>query len=102
MFTVGMTWQSCHQSYVVAAYILLIPAGDEYAQTRGGNNNWYGHDTKLTRFDWSTLEAVNRYLFPLLQVQSYSCFWGAERETTFLPLYLIVSVQETYYSWMPL
>ena len=31
--------------------------GDEYAQTRGGNNNWYGHDTKMTRFDWDALEA---------------------------------------------
>ncbi len=31
-------------------------AGDEYAQTRSGNNNWYGHDTKMTRFDWDALE----------------------------------------------
>ena len=32
-------------------------AGDEYADTRGGNNNWYGHDGELTWFDWEKLEA---------------------------------------------
>jgi hypothetical protein len=31
-------------------------AGDEYAATRGGNNNWYGHDNEMTWFDWDTLE----------------------------------------------
>ena len=39
------------------------PAGDEYAQTRGGNNNWYGHDTKMTRFEWNELEAVRSGFF---------------------------------------
>ena len=34
----------------------LLCAGDEYAQTRGGNNNWYGHDTKMTRFEWDELD----------------------------------------------
>lgn len=29
-------------------------AGDEYGHTRNGNNNWYGHDTKMTHFDWDT------------------------------------------------
>ena len=38
-------------------------AGDEYAQTRGGNNNWYGHDTKMTRFDWDALEAQRSNFF---------------------------------------
>ena len=41
----------------------VLAAGDEYAQTRGGNNNWYGHDTKLTRFDWNALEAVRDTFF---------------------------------------
>ena len=101
MFTVGMTWQSCHQSYVVAAYILLIPAGDEYAQTRGGNNNWYGHDTKLTRFDWSTLEAVKDTFFRFYRCSPTRAF-GVQKGDYFPAIVLIVSVQETYYSWMPL
>ncbi len=33
-----------------------LVAGDEYAATRGGNNNWYGHDTEMTWFDWDALE----------------------------------------------
>lgn len=32
--------------------------GDEYAQTRHGNNNWYGHDSELTWFDWDACEAA--------------------------------------------
>lgn len=43
--------------------MFVLAAGDEYAQTRGGNNNWYGHDTKLTRFDWNALEAVRDTFF---------------------------------------
>lgn len=31
-------------------------AGDEYAATRSGNNNWYGHDNEMTWFDWDSLE----------------------------------------------
>ena len=49
---------------------LLIVAGDEYAQTRGGNNNWYGHDTKLTRFDWSALEGVRDSFFRFYRCRS--------------------------------
>lgn len=33
-------------------------AGDEYGQTRNGCNNWYGHDTLMTRFEWDKLEEV--------------------------------------------
>ena len=36
--------------------VQLFMAGDEYAQSRGGNNNWYGHDTDMTRFEWDKLE----------------------------------------------
>lgn len=32
------------------------PTGDEYGQTRQGNNNYYGHDTQLTHYDWDALE----------------------------------------------
>ena len=41
----------------------LSGAGDEYAQTRNGNNNWYGHDTKMTRFEWDQLEKVRDTFF---------------------------------------
>lgn len=27
-------------------------SGDEYGHTRHGNNNWYGHDSQMTHFDW--------------------------------------------------
>lgn len=34
----------------------MILCGDEYGQTRWGNNNWYGHDSEMTQFDWKALE----------------------------------------------
>ena len=37
--------------------------GDEYGQTRNGNNNWYGHDTRMTRFEWDELEKVQDSFF---------------------------------------
>ena len=40
-----------------------VSTGDEYAQTRNGNNNWYGHDTKMTRFQWDQLEGVRDTFF---------------------------------------
>jgi isoamylase len=34
------------------------PAGDEYAQSREGNNNWYGHDSRLSHYRWDELAAA--------------------------------------------
>jgi isoamylase len=34
----------------------MIVMGDELALTHNGNNNWYGHDNKMTQMDWSALE----------------------------------------------
>lgn len=34
----------------------MLLAGDEYCQTRNGNNNWYGHDTEMTHYRWDLLE----------------------------------------------
>ncbi|KAK9865482.1 hypothetical protein WJX84_005686 [Apatococcus fuscideae] len=34
----------------------MVLSGDEYGQSRNGNNNWYGHDTRMTRFEWDELE----------------------------------------------
>lgn len=31
-------------------------AGDEYGSSRGGNNNWYGHDNAMTWYKWDQLE----------------------------------------------
>ena len=33
----------------------MIVMGDELASTHNGNNNWYGHDNKMTQMDWSKL-----------------------------------------------
>ncbi|KAL3138098.1 Isoamylase 3, chloroplastic [Trebouxia sp. C0009 RCD-2024] len=41
----------------------MVLMGDEYAQTRDGNNNWYGHDTEMTRFQWDQLEGVRDTFF---------------------------------------
>lgn len=34
----------------------MVLAGDEYGQTRNGNNNYYGHDKRFTYFRWDELE----------------------------------------------
>ena len=36
----------------------MILAGDEYGQSRKGNNNWYGHDSAMTHIDWNAMEAA--------------------------------------------
>lgn len=38
----------------------MVLAGDETLQTRHGNNNWYGHDSPLTWFDWDLLGKAER------------------------------------------
>ncbi|CAL5221257.1 g3414 [Coccomyxa viridis] len=55
--------RNMHMALMLSQGTPMVLMGDEYAQTRGGNNNWYGHDTKLTRFDWSALEAVKDSFF---------------------------------------
>jgi hypothetical protein len=35
-----------------AAAVHVLAAGDEVADTHFGNNNWYGHDTKLSWMAW--------------------------------------------------
>ena len=54
--------QCCCNCCLVTRYWPLA-AGDEYAQTRNGNNNYYGHDTELTRFDWEKLDKVRDSYF---------------------------------------
>lgn len=38
----------------------MVLAGDEYGQTRDGNNNWYGHDQRFTYFRWDLVEEAKR------------------------------------------
>lgn len=52
-----------------------LRAGDEYAQTRSGNNNWYGHDTKMTRFDWDALEKQRDTFFRFYRCGAGILFW---------------------------
>uniref|UniRef100_A0A7S3UH22 isoamylase n=1 Tax=Picocystis salinarum TaxID=88271 RepID=A0A7S3UH22_9CHLO len=41
----------------------MLLMGDEYLQTRYGNNNYYGHDGPLTHFDWDMLEQERQGYF---------------------------------------
>lgn len=45
-----------HLALMISQGTPMVLAGDEYAQTRNGNNNWYGHDSDMTHFDWDALE----------------------------------------------
>ena len=50
--------RNAHLALMLSQGTPMILAGDEYAQTRHGNNNWYGHDSPLTWFDWDGLEGA--------------------------------------------
>ncbi len=63
------------------------PPGDEYAATRNGNNNWYGHDNEMTWFDWEALEAQRNSYF-----RFYRCGpkpWILNNSTPALPQHLL-------------
>lgn len=40
--------------------LCCLCAGDEYGQSRQGNNNYYGHDSELTHFHWDQLEEAKQ------------------------------------------
>ena len=48
--------KNLHTVLMMSQGVPMLLSGDEYAQTRHGNNNWYGHDNELTQFDWVELE----------------------------------------------
>jgi len=48
--------KNMHTILMMSQGVPMILSGDEYAQTRHGNNNWYGHDSEMTQFDWDELE----------------------------------------------
>ena len=43
---------------MVSNGVPLILMGDEIMSTRSGNNNYYGHDNDMTRFDWSKVDEL--------------------------------------------
>lgn len=46
-----------HLALMVSQGTPMILMGDEYAHTRYGNNNSYGHDTAMNHFQWNQLDA---------------------------------------------
>ncbi|KAI7841863.1 hypothetical protein COHA_004392 [Chlorella ohadii] len=48
--------RNLHLALMLSQGTPMLLIGDEYGQTRQGNNNYYGHDTALTHYDWEALE----------------------------------------------
>lgn len=46
-----------HLALMVSQGTPMMLMGDEYAHTRYGNNNSYGHDTAMNHFQWNQLDA---------------------------------------------
>lgn len=56
----GRQMRNLHLALMLSQGMPMLLAGDEYAQTRDGNNNWYGHDSKMTHFRWDQLETAKK------------------------------------------
>jgi len=52
--------RNMHLALMLSQGTPMILSGDEYAATRDGNNNWYGHDSALTHFKWDQMEAAKK------------------------------------------
>ncbi|GAB4816893.1 hypothetical protein N2152v2_003939 [Parachlorella kessleri] len=48
--------RNLHLALMLAQGTPMILAGDEYAASKQGNNNWYGHDTQWNHFHWDEME----------------------------------------------
>ncbi|KAF3339348.1 isoamylase 3 [Carex littledalei] len=46
-----------HMALMISQGVPMMLMGDEYAHTRYGNNNSYGHDTAINHFQWGQLES---------------------------------------------
>lgn len=55
-----------HLALMVSQGVPMILMGDEYGHTKYGNNNTWGHDSRLNWFQWDTLEK-NRDFFRFYQ-----------------------------------
>ncbi|XP_024024358.1 isoamylase 3, chloroplastic isoform X1 [Morus notabilis] len=56
-----------HLALMISQGTPMMLMGDEYAHTRYGNNNSYGHDTALNHFQWGLLEARRSNHFRFFQ-----------------------------------
>ena len=52
--------RNLHLALMLSQGTPMLLAGDEYGQSRQGNNNWYGHDSELTHFKWGELEKAKK------------------------------------------
>lgn len=48
--------RNLHLALMLSQGTPMLLIGDEYGQSRQGNNNYYGHDTALTHYHWDQLE----------------------------------------------
>lgn len=48
--------RNLHLALMVSQGVPMILMGDEYGHTKQGNNNSWGHDSRLNWFQWDTLE----------------------------------------------
>lgn len=46
-----------HVALMVSQGVPMLLMGDEYGHTKGGNNNTWGHDSRLNWFQWDSLES---------------------------------------------
>lgn len=72
-----------HLALMVSQGVPMILMGDEYGHTKMGNNNTWGHDSRLNWFQWDTLENSSpffRFYTSLISfrkkhpVLTHSCF----------------------------
>ncbi|EFN57533.1 hypothetical protein CHLNCDRAFT_34754 [Chlorella variabilis] len=49
-----------HLALMLSQGTPMLLMGDEYGQSRQGNNNYYGHDTPLTHYHWDQLEQAKQ------------------------------------------
>ncbi|RWR92463.1 Glycoside hydrolase [Cinnamomum micranthum f. kanehirae] len=52
-----------HLALMISQGTPMMLMGDEYAHTRKGNNNSYGHDTAINHFQWGQLQARKKTHF---------------------------------------
>ena len=51
----------CPRLAISVALQWQVGVGDEYGHSRGGNNNWYGHDNAMTHFKWDADEEEDAF-----------------------------------------
>lgn len=51
----GRQMRNLHMALMLSQGTPMLLSGDEYGQSRDGNNNWYGHDGRMTHFRWDEM-----------------------------------------------